>query len=459
MDRPVALLVDPDENNLEKMAARLHAHAFRTFQCQSFVDASRRLDQIVPQLAVVALDLPDRDGLELLEHPALSATREIILTDSRDDPDRIRRGMLAGASYFFCHPANGRLLDELFDCLAAEVKDSHARSQSESVSSMSLDRLGPLHGSSPAMHRLYRDIRRAAAVDANLLLVGETGSGKELVAQTIHLLSERRTGPFFALHCGTIPADRMERELFGQEVHRFGAMESRQTGYLERAFGGTLFLDEIVELPMEMQIKLLHVMESGQVQRMGGEDTFPADVRLITATNRNPEEIVRGQQFREDLYLRMASYPLEIPALRNRGNDVYGLAEYFLGQFNEQSGRIKTIGRDAAAVLENYSWPGNVRELRSVMEQAYMMAEREIAPEHLPDLNGQPASGGDVLQLTIGDSVQDAEKKLTLATLSFYNGDKRRAAQTLGVSLKTLYNRINAYQSDKRSPSVSGTAD
>lgn len=452
MERPVALLVDPDEEALARMASRLQAHDLEIRQCRSLLDASRRLDEVTPDLAVVALDLPDGDGLELLDHPALATTREIILTDGRDDPERIRQGMLAGANYFFCHPADGQLLDELFDSLAAEIKRDGALA---TEASLPLNRFGLLHGSSSPMHRLYRNIRRVAAAETSVLLVGETGSGKELVAQTIHHLSQRGTGPFVALHCGSIPPDLLERELFGQELHRLGGVESRHSGCFERAFGGTLFLDEITELPVDMQIKLLRVLETGQMRRVGGEQTIHTDVRLITATHRDPDEIVRAQQFRQDLYFRLGSCPLEIPPLRSRGNDIRGLAELFLDQLNEQSGREKSLSRDAAALLESYSWPGNVRELRSVVEQAYMMAEQEIAPEHLRDLDGQGAKSGDVLQLNIGDSVQDAEKKLTLATLNFYNGDKRRAAQTLGVSLKTLYNRINAYQSEKRSSSVS----
>lgn len=450
-NNPLALLVDFDEVNVQKMSAQLRLQQFHVVGVRTVLDANIHLDELTPDLAIIALDLPDGDGLTLLKHPGLDNCREIILINDEDDPPRVRQGLLAGASYFFCRLAYEQFLADLFKDLAVELRrpDSPLLGSRATVP---IARFGLLHGSSPAMHKLYRSLRKLAPSDANVLLIGESGTGKELIARTIHQLSERSPGPFVALNCGSLPAESVERELFGHETEGIGDADRGYLGYLERAHGGTLFLDEITELSSEMQTRLLHTLETNRLQRIGGSSDVQTDLRIVAATSRASEETGHARRLREDLYFRIASLPLHIPPLRTRGEDIQGLAQLFLSEFNQQSGTEKTLSRDATAMFEAYTWPGNIRELRSVVERAYLLAEQDITPDHLPDLNGQPAQGGDVLQLNIGDSVQDAEKKLTLATLTFYNGDKRKAAQTLGVSLKTLYNRINAYQADKRTP-------
>lgn len=454
LKKALALLVDGNEENLKNTAEQLSSQRFEILQARSLLDANRQLDELTPDLAVIALDLPDGDGLALLAHPGLDRSREIILTHGEDDPNRVRKGILAGANYFFCRPVDKTYLRDLFDDLAGELTRPDPLSRDGLSAPNPIEQFALLHGSSPPMHKLYRALRKVASTNACVFLIGECGTGKELVAHSIHRLSERRAGPFVALNCGAVSAEVIESELFGQEKGGLAGAE-RHVGCFEQAYGGTLFLDDITAMSGDIQVKLLRALETNQFRPLSGEADIQADLRIIAATDRNPDEPLRTRPLREDLQFRIASFPLHIPPLRARGSDICGLAELFIEEFNEQSGKEKFLSRDAAAVLETYSWPGNVRELRSIIEQAYIMAEHDITPEHLPDMKTQPASSGNVLQLNIGDSVQDAEKKLTLATLSYYNGDKRRAAQTLGVSLKTLYNRINAYQANKHAPSVS----
>ncbi|MGQ9424598.1 sigma-54-dependent transcriptional regulator [Gilvimarinus sp. F26214L] len=443
MDRqPLAILVVNGENRMATISAQLRASGFRLLTARSVVEANRQLDQTLPDLALVALHLPDGEGLSLLSHPALESTRSVILIADEDDPDQVRRGFLAGADFFFCHPAEERYLAALFGDLAAEYTNDHVtplQGDQPTLESFAL-----LRGSSPVMHRLYRILRKAASSQAGVFLVGEPGTGKNLVAQSLHSLSPRASGPFASLNCGASNGDKLEKELFGQEIIN-GGTEVR-AGCLERADGGTLFLDEITRMPEDLQLQLLRVLETGRFCRVGGRREQTTDLRIVASSARDPEAAIKEGDLRQDLYYRIAGLCVHVPPLRLRGNDIRGLAEHFLALFNEEAGTAKRLTPDSAALLDSYGWPGNVRELRSMMQQAFIMADEEITPEYLPSLHTATAAGGDVLQLNIGDSVQDAEKKLTLATLSFYKGDKRKAAHTLGVSLKTLYNRINAYQ-------------
>lgn len=452
--KPLALVVDANAANREKLAARLQLCQFDISQSKSLRDANAHLDQVTPDLAIIALDLPDGDGLTLLKHPGLDNSREIILINDEDDPDRVRRGVLAGASYFFCRPAHEQFLNGLLHDLATEFR-SPAAASLRAASGWQIEQFGLLYGSSPPMHKLYRDVRKLAACDASVYLIGEKGTGKELVARTIHQLSERSSAPFVAFNCAAFAPDSIESQLFGHGASELDGSGREASGYLGKAYGGTLFLDEITELSNEMQIRLLHTLETRCLRPSERDRDSRTDLRIMAATSRDTEDTVHARQLREDLFFRIASFPLHIPPLRTRGDDIQGLAQLFVAEFNRESDTEKVLTHDAAAVLKSCAWPGNVRELRSVMERAYIIADQEIAPEHLPDLSGEPADNGDVLQLNIGDSVQDAEKKLTLATLTFYNGDKRKAAQTLGVSLKTLYNRINAYQAKSLTSSVS----
>jgi DNA-binding NtrC family response regulator len=309
---------------------------------------------------------------------------------------------------------------------------------------------GLLYGSSPVMMELYSQIERVAATDATALIIGESGTGKELIARTIHDKSARREAPFVAVNCGAIPDNLIEPELFGHEKGSFtGAVQGR-LGYFEHANGGTLFLDEVTEMSPVRQVKLLRALETGTFFRVGGNDLIHSDVRVIAATNRDPIVAVKENGLREDLMYRLAVFPLRAPPLRERDTDREFLAQHFLAEMNAQEGTNKSFSKRALDMLRTYSWPGNVRELKNTVYRAFILAEKtvEIAHPHLTSRVKKPVTQGDAMNVWVGTPLADAQKQIILGTLKHCGGDKRRAAKALGVSLKTLYNRLGIYENE-----------
>jgi two-component system, NtrC family, response regulator HydG len=304
--------------------------------------------------------------------------------------------------------------------------------------------LGDLRGGSPAMNRLYRQVIRVAATEAAVLVVGERGTGKELVAQTLHALGARAAGPFVPLNCGAIPQALVEAELFGNENAAGGAREIH-AGYLEQASGGTLFLDEVGELEPAMQVKLLHVLEQGTFFRVGGSEEVRADARIIAATHRDLWEAARQGRFRDDLLYRLAVFPLQVPPLRERREDIEPLARHFVETLNARERARKILTRRALDVLRAHSWPGNVRELGTVIQRAYILADRHIEVPAAQLAAGSAGARGGNLRFAVGTPLAAAQRELIYATLAHFGGDKRRTARALGISLKTLYNRLEAY--------------
>ncbi|GAA5234922.1 sigma-54-dependent Fis family transcriptional regulator [Verticiella sediminum] len=309
---------------------------------------------------------------------------------------------------------------------------------------------GLLYGTSEAMQALCKQIGKVAPSMITVFIVGESGTGKELVARTIHDKSARADGPFVPVNCGAIPPSLIEAELFGHERGSFtGAIQS-QPGYFEHAAGGTLFLDEVTEMPLEMQTKLLRVLEAGTFHRVGGTEEKRADVRIVAATNRDPQQAVQDNILREDLYYRLAVFPLRVPPLRERSGDIELLANRFLEVFNANQQTPKTYSPQALDAVRNYPWPGNVRELRNALYRAFIMADSiiELPPPGQPSglASAKPTWRDGCLTLPVGTTLADAQRELILGILAHLDGDKRETARTLGISLKTLYNRLEAYQ-------------
>jgi DNA-binding NtrC family response regulator len=324
---------------------------------------------------------------------------------------------------------------------APSVKSSPGR-----ASAAALKWMGRLQGDSGAMRKLREGMAKVAATDATVLLVGESGTGKEVVARAMHEMSARHAAPFLPVNCGAIPEKLIEAELFGHERGSFTGAAQQRIGVFEHAAGGTVLLDEVTEMSVDMQVKLLRVLETGTFHRVGGTELIRVDVRVLAATNRDPAAAVRGGRFREDLLYRLAVFPLRIPPLRERGQDVELLAEYFLAQLNQQAGTRKRLGARARQALLMHAWPGNVRELKNAIHRAWILADQDIEQIELAGASParKPIVQGDNLQIRIGTTLDDAQRELILATLRRFNGDKRRAAKVLGVSLKTLYNRLEA---------------
>jgi two-component system, NtrC family, response regulator HydG len=295
-----------------------------------------------------------------------------------------------------------------------------------------------------------------------VLITGESGTGKELVAQTLHDLSRRRKSAFIPINCGAISPHLIESEVFGHEKGSFTGAVREHKGYFERANGGTLFLDEITEMPIELQVKLLRVLEEGTFIRIGSDREIEVDVRLIAATNRDPYEAVAEGKLREDLLYRLQVFPLHLPPLRERGGDVLLIADEVLKELNRAENTNKTFATDAREMLMGWHWPGNVRELRNVVQRGYIMADDLIEAACLPLEAGVAAkatAGGPFLQLRVGSTVAEMERRLMLATLEKCGGTKEKAAQMLGISLKTLYNRLREYASERESSNPDAQAE
>jgi len=310
----------------------------------------------------------------------------------------------------------------------------------------------PLLGDSEAMQEVFRLIERVGPTEASVLLTGESGSGKELAAQSIHDRSARRGGPFLAINCGAIPAGLIEAELFGYEKGSFTGAIRAHAGVFERAQGGTLLLDEVTEMPLDMQTRLLRVLESRKFYRVGASIEFSSDVRVIASTNRCPLQAVQNGQLREDLLYRLAVFPIDMPPLRSRGGDVELLAEHFLTELNVQSRTQKRLSAMARMTLKQHTWPGNVRELKNCVERAFILGDQtlELAPLiQIPARGGDTGSDRERLDIRVGSRIYDMERSLIEATLDYFKGNKRRAADALGCSLKTLYNKLNGYSQNQ----------
>ncbi len=448
---PHAIVIDDDPGFQEAIAEVLSQEGFTMESATTLAQARQLLGERMPDLALVDLSLPDGEGSQLIPELATMPFTDVVLITGNATVDSAVDAFREGVVDYLTKPVE---LPRLRAVLAnvARRRELHDQVEDLRAELRRLGRFGPLIGSAPPMQHLYDMIARVAPTNATVFIQGESGTGKELVAQTCHQLSRRRKQPFVALNCGSVTPQLIESELFGHERGSFTGADRIHKGYFERAHGGTLFLDEITEMPVELQVKLLRVLEMGKIVRIGGERELPVDVRLVAATNRDPHEAVAQQKLRQDLLYRLSVFPLQLPPLRERGADIDLLAEYFLSHMNRAEKADKRLGRAALERMRAYHWPGNVRELKNVMDRAFILADQVITTECLPALSGdatpmsaEPVGLGPAIELKPGISIGEAEKRLIFATLEACNGNKERAARVLEISLKTLYNRLNAY--------------
>ena len=441
-----ALIIEDEPNERHGLSTLLDAEGFRTRTADSLASARQRLAESVPELVLLDLSLPDGSGLELMEELGDGARPDVIVLTGHATVESAIQAIRAGARDYLVKPIEPLQLRGLVNAMASQIGPiSSGAAVDGPLRRSGRTRFGRLVGASRAMQDVYRLIERAAPTDAPVLIQGESGTGKELVAHTVHDRSLRRANPFLALNCGAVSPNLIESELFGHERGSFtGAMHQHQ-GHFERACGGTLFLDEITEMPPALQTKLLRVLESKTFLRVGGEQSIATDVRILTATNRSVAAALRDGTLREDLYYRLSVFPVALPPLREREGDVALLARYFLQGMNEPRQTRKRLTESAMHQLESHTWPGNVRELRNVVERAFILAADDIDVALLDMEAGESSRLRLDKPFAIGASVGDMERRLILATLDHFGGDKRRAAEVLGVSLKTLYNRLHAY--------------
>jgi two-component system, NtrC family, response regulator HydG len=456
MDSLTALIVDDDTDFRGSMALLVEREGFIVREADSVSSARARLAEAPSDVVLADLSLPDGDGLDLMADETVSKaqTQFVVITGnaSLDSAvDALRKGALdyltkpvdrARLQSVLAHVSRGVALRAEVNSLRGELRQ--------------LGHFGPLIGRSKPMQEIYDLVARVAPTDASVLVMGESGTGKELVAQTIHSLSRRKAAPFIAINCGAISPNLIESELFGHERGSFTGADRRRRGFFEQADGGTLFLDEVTEMPAELQVKLLRVLESRAVTRVGSTESVPVDVRVISASNRDPKQAVEEGALREDLLYRLNVFPIHLPPLRERGDDIVLLAEHFLAAVNRRESSEKRWSEPALVRIREHAWPGNVRELRNAVERAAILADRLIQAEDLPggEVVAKPAAetGSDaVLRVPVGSSISEVERRLILSTLEQLHGDKKRAAEILGISLKTLYTRLAVYSASAKS--------
>jgi two-component system response regulator AtoC len=411
----------------------------------SLTEARASMLRDAPDIALMDYELLGEEGLKFLEESRLGNVIELILVSEDPQLREAIRGMQAGASDYLQKPIDPDRLRGVLQRVSGLV--SGPRPEDSGITKVG--GLGIMHGDSPPMRRLFKMLRKVALTDMTVLLVGESGVGKELAARIVHQLSERSSGPQVPVNCGAISPEILESELFGHEKGSFTGASKRHTGFFERANEGTLFLDEITEMSSDLQVRLLRVLETGRLRRVGGEKELPVDVRVVAATNRDPTEALEQGKLREDLYYRLAQFPLRVPTLRERGDDILLLAERFLAEMGKEHGVEKRFSDEAVELLRVHTWPGNVRELRNAIGRAYVLAGEEIRPDDLPPsvIEGRPVES-DYLRIAVGTPLQEVERRAILATVEHMEGDKKAAAEALGISLKTLYTKLKKYRGE-----------
>jgi DNA-binding NtrC family response regulator len=419
------------------------------FTTDSAADGEEALQQITlfrPSIVISDLVMPRMGGLELLR--ALkdegTAITTVILT-AQGTVETAVEAIKEGAYDYLTKPVDPQRLKILLDKIV-ERQDTLREVKVLRKQLREHGSFGKMIGNSPQMRKVYQTIEQAAPTQANVLIWGESGTGKELVAQTIHQLSPRGQMPFVPINCAAIPETLLESEIFGHEKGAFTGASDRREGCFELADRGTLFLDEIAEMTPATQVKLLRVLQERKFRRLGGRQEQTVDVRVIAATNVNPADAVKHSKLREDLYYRLNVFAIELPTLRQRKDDLSLLVQAFLAEFNDRNNKsVSAVDASAMRMLEQYNWPGNVREVRNVIERAVILSNGEfIEPKHLPPLvTDSPDVVKPVIALEPGTTVEEAERRLILMTLEHTRDNKTRAAEILGISLKTLHNKLN----------------
>ncbi|MHB8471621.1 MAG: sigma-54-dependent transcriptional regulator [Gammaproteobacteria bacterium] len=438
------LLVDDDTAFITAAAELIRAEGFNVAVAASLAEARAAVQPDFFHLVLVDLILPDGSGLELVvELSAVPATKVVLITGYAS-VDSVIEAVRMRVMDYLTKPLDIAHLRRLL--MRVKLQQAH-----DDITLISADgspaNFGPLIGTSPKMRELYAVIEKVATTDVPVLICGESGTGKDLVGRAIHELSGRSDRQYLALNCGVLAPTLVGSELFGHERGSFTGASRQHKGYFERASGGTLLLDEVTEMAPDLQVHLLRVLETGTVIRLGGSREIKVDVRVIAATNRRPEEVVGTGKFRKDLFFRLSGFPITVPPLRERNGDIELLARHFLSLLNREYGTRKTLSAAASQRLQNHTWPGNVRELRNAIERAYVVSSaQEIGEKDIADLeNMWSQAASEAPAFTVGSTLEDVERELIYAALRYFGGNKQRAAQSLGISLKTVYNRLNKY--------------
>jgi DNA-binding NtrC family response regulator len=446
------LIVEDEGNERSGLADLIGAWGYRTETAQDGMEALEKIAAWAPGIVLTDHAMPGMTGLELLERLAGQAEDiKVILLTGQGTVELAVNAMKMGAYDFLVKPVDLPRLRAMLQN-AARLRGTEA--EKEALKRELRDRgvLGCLIGSSRRMQEIFHLIEMVAPSSASVLITGASGTGKELVARTIHQLSPRKNKPFIAINCAAIPETLIESEIFGHEKGAFTGALERRVGCFELAEGGTLLLDEIGEMPVATQAKLLRVLEDRKLRRLGSKQETTVDVRVLAATNKIPEEAVANGELRNDLYYRLNVFNIPMPLLREHREDIPELVKELLKDMNAKHGRnVRGVSEAVMQAFLQCPWPGNVRELRNVLERAVIVCEAAVVEErHLPPGFGRamPAlTAGDpnAVHLGVGTTVEEAERLLILKTLESTHNNKTRAAEILGISLKTLHNKLKEY--------------
>jgi DNA-binding NtrC family response regulator len=449
------LIVEDEENARKGYEQLLQKWGCDVLGVGSAEDALAKFASYQPDSLIADVELPGMNGLDLLKQlgQELFDVPAIVIT-GKGSEERAVAAIESGAFWYIEKPLKAPVLRALLDRALGKARDARQLAVLQRQL-REAGRLGDLVGASKPMQDVMRIVEMSAPSSASVLITGETGSGKEIVARTIHKLSPRATGPFVAINCSAIPETLMESEIFGHERGAFTGAAERRIGCFELAEGGTLLLDEIGEMPAPTQAKLLRVLEDHKVRRLGSKTETPVDVRVLAATNKDPEQAVGSGHLRQDLYFRLNVFHINLPPLRDHKEDIPLLVEHMLRDVNAKHGKhVRGIGAEVMDIFMSHTWPGNIRELRNVLERASIMCEKELITRAcLPGEFGKTSAKGPsdltAIKFPIGTTVDAMERELILQTLNATGNNKTRAAELLGISLKTLHNKLKEYGGDR----------
>jgi DNA-binding NtrC family response regulator len=449
------LIVDDEEPARTGVAELVASWGYRTEMAKDGLEALDKVITWSPSIVVTDLAMPRMDGMELIQRLAEQPQElKVVVVTANTEISAAVEAMKMGAYDYITKPLDFKRLKAILQN-ASLLQDTERELEVTRRNLRNSGVLGRLVGRSKKMQEIFALVERVAPTTASILITGESGTGKEVVARTLHDLSPRKAKPFVAINCSAIPETLIESEIFGHEKGAFTGALERRAGCFELAEEGTLLLDEIGEMPIATQAKLLRVLEDRKFRRLGSKVETEANVRVLAATNKIPEEAVADGQLRNDLYYRLNVFNIQMPALREHKEDLPDLVEALLNDLNEKHGTDVSAVEDVVMkAFQAYSWPGNVRELRNTIERAVILAgSRVVEMKHLPPGFGTAQVrtaelDPNAIHLGVGTTVEEAEKQLILRTLASTSNNKTRAAEILGISLKTLHNKLKEYGSN-----------
>lgn len=441
------IVVDDQASHAEILSDALEAVGHDCFVATTIDEARDLLRKNGADIVITDLVLGDRDGLDLIrEARAIDPFIAVVVVTGHGTVETAVEAMQLGAVDYLRKPVD---LAGLRIRVERALEGAALKRRADELERTIDDRFGfeGIIGSSHAMHAIVQKMQQVAPTDASVLILGESGTGKELIAKAIHANSRRKNNVFVPLNCAALGEGVLESELFGHERGAFTGASTLRKGRFEHADGGTLFLDEVGDIPTSVQVKLLRVLEEGEVVRMGSNDPVSTDVRLVCATHRDLRERIGEEKFREDLFYRINVVTIEIPPLRDRAVDIPLLVNHFLDEYSRVHDKsIEGISRDALRILTGYSWPGNVRELKNAIENMVVTCPGKVLEvEDLPGQIRPDGMGGGTGGFPVGTTIQELERELIRNTLQVVEGNRRKAAEILGIGERTLYRKIDEY--------------